>query len=170
MYPVGARLRHYSGSAWVVLVWDEASGDYTIRCVVGTERPGWRGGEKEGATRTVHAEYLENPSSWRRECACGCGTVIDHLRPNAIYANRACNTRAWRAREGIVGYRAVKRSQRPKKSGRQVSYKKAEKFVRISLSGASPELAAHVLRALAMALPDRQRALLATREQREETT
>lgn len=94
------------------------------------------------------------------------------MRSNARYASRACRTRDWKRRRGITGIRYVKASQNAKSgpSGCQVSYKKAETFVRISLSGASPELAAHVLRALRMALPDRQRALLGAREQREETT
>lgn len=92
------------------------------------------------------------------------------MRSNARYASRACRTRDWKRRRGITGIRYVKASQNGKVSGCQVSYKKAETFVRVSLSGASPELAAHVLRALAMALPDRQRAILAAREQREETT
>lgn len=168
-YPVGARLRHCCGSAWVVLAQDETSGDYTVRCVVGTERPGWTGGDKEGTTRVFHADYLENPSSWRRECACGCGTVIDDLRPNAIYANRACNTRAWRDREGIVGYKAVKRSQRPKSSGKQVSYRKAVLALALDYQReGKPWLhaVAKAERVLQQALSDRQRAQLESRQRK----
>lgn len=89
----------------------------------------------------------------------------------AIYCSDACRASAWRAKYPNGRQNGTERLSRAarKRSGCQVSYKKAETFVRVSLSGASPELAAHVLRALAMALPDRQRAILAAREQREET-
>jgi hypothetical protein len=168
-YPVGARLRHCCGSVWVVQVQDEGTGDYTATCVVGTERPGRIGGGKEGSTQVFHAEYLENPSSWYRECACGCGRLLEGMRPNAIYASRACNTRAWKGREGIVGYRAVKRSRRPKKSGLQVSYRKAVLALALDYQckGSSWRSAiARAERVLGEALSDRQRTLLHAREER----
>lgn len=103
-----------------------------------------------------------------RLCACGCGRSLEGKRRNSRYASSACRTRDWKDRRGIVGVRYVKASQngKSKPSGCQVSYKKAETFVRISLSGASPELAAHVLRALRMALPERQLARLQAREEK----
>jgi hypothetical protein len=45
---------------WEV-VEDRASsrwGDYVIRCVVGTVREGWLGGEEAGKSMVAHGEYM----------------------------------------------------------------------------------------------------------------
>lgn len=61
-YPQGQFLRHHGGSVWKVI--GEQGGDYVIRCVVGTKREGWIGGEEEGVARTVHPDYLHG-DGWR---------------------------------------------------------------------------------------------------------
>lgn len=58
-WPVGQRLRHHAGSEWEV-VEDRGGplGDYLIRCVVGTKREGWIGGEEAGREMVAHGEYM----------------------------------------------------------------------------------------------------------------
>lgn len=65
-YKPGDRLRHHAGSTWEVVSRD-CNGGYTIKCLVGTVRPGWRGGEVEGTIRPgFHAAYLHG-DGWLRE-------------------------------------------------------------------------------------------------------
>lgn len=61
----GTELRHHAGSTWRVC-FDHIDGDYTIRCIVGTVRPGFIGGETEGTIRRVHADYLHG-NGWKSE-------------------------------------------------------------------------------------------------------
>lgn len=63
-YPEQARLQHHAGSAWEV-VRSLPDGDYRIRCVTGTRRTGWVGGEPVGEVRDVHADYLHG-DGWTR--------------------------------------------------------------------------------------------------------
>lgn len=59
------RLRHHGGSVWRVIR-STPNGDYRIRCIVGTVKEGWIGGEVEGTVRQVHADYLHG-DGWYRE-------------------------------------------------------------------------------------------------------
>jgi hypothetical protein len=119
-----------------------------------------------------------------RFCACGCGCSLEGMRSNARYASRACRTRDWKRRRGITGIRYVKASQNGGRSGRQLTQRKAERAVETALLQQRLEARhgplngrAYVLNDYQLAgevvreqLPARQRAILAAREQREETT
>lgn len=159
-FPVGATLRHHAGSIWRVeqrLAGDWGAG-YEIRCLEGASADD---------TRQVWHDYLHSESGWQRVCACGCWTPVGHLRLNAIYANRACNTRAWRDREGIVGYKAVKRSQRPKSSGVQLPFLRTALNTHLRLiERGFPVTLPEVEEWLAESASDSQRAQLHAREQR----
>lgn len=75
-YEVSQCLRHHAGSLWEIIEadlpgdgsWGEGmcllAGDYRIRCVEGTVREGFIGGEVEGNVRRVHADYLHG-DGWR---------------------------------------------------------------------------------------------------------
>jgi hypothetical protein len=56
-YPPGTRLCHHAGSVWEV-VGQQVNGDYWIRCVLGSRRPGFIGGEDAGRETAVHPDYL----------------------------------------------------------------------------------------------------------------
>lgn len=62
-FPRNARLQHHAGSVWEVIR-HVPSGNYRIRCIVGTVRAEWIGGEVEGSIRQVHADYLHDSTGW----------------------------------------------------------------------------------------------------------
>lgn len=64
-YPHGTRLRHHAGSVWQI-VDHVPDGNYWIRCVTGTTRPDWIGGETEDTVREVHPDYLHG-DGWTKE-------------------------------------------------------------------------------------------------------
>jgi len=67
-YEKGTCLRHHAGSTWEVLGLNIHC-DYKIRCITGTVKPGWIGGEVEGTERTVHPEYLHGDGWYPEEVA-----------------------------------------------------------------------------------------------------
>ena len=64
-YENGTRLRHHGGSTWEVLCLNIHC-DYKIRCIKGTVKEGWIGGEVEGREMTAHPDYLHG-DGWMRE-------------------------------------------------------------------------------------------------------
>lgn len=65
VYAIGTHLRHHGGSLWEVTGCNESTGDYGIKCLVGTAKPGRIGGEVTGTVRSqVHADYLHG-DGWR---------------------------------------------------------------------------------------------------------
>ena len=64
-YPRKTRLRHHAGSLWEIIRYAE-DGDYRIRCIEGTIREGYIGGEVEGRAVQVHADYLHG-DGWTLE-------------------------------------------------------------------------------------------------------
>lgn len=64
--PNKTRLRHHAGSVWQVIRYVPDEDDYRIRCVVGTVREGFIGGEVEGTVRQVHGDYLRG-DGWTTE-------------------------------------------------------------------------------------------------------
>jgi hypothetical protein len=108
-----------------------------------------------------------------RVCACGCGEPA-LPRKDARYASRACKTRDWKRRHGIVGYRAVKVSRRRKSSGLQAAHGRVRHQMKILLILVAPHLGPERIDSLADAyaansLSVRQRAELHAREQRSKT-
>jgi hypothetical protein len=102
-----------------------------------------------------------------RFCRCGCGASLEGMRESAVYASASCRTRAWKAREGITGYRAVKASQNARASGLQVSYRKAVEALAdfVAVEGIDRAKAiAEAERILRLGLSDRQRAALERRD------
>jgi hypothetical protein len=83
-------------------------------------------------------------------------------RPTAIYASDACRARGWKERTSYVDPRRANgaNGKQRRRSGVQVSYYKAFKVL-MSETGLYDE---EIERALKMALPERQRALLEQRE------
>jgi len=69
VYAIGTRLRHHAGSLWEVTGHNELTGDYGIKCLIGTVREGLIGGEVAGSVRSgIHADYLHG-DGWRVEMA-----------------------------------------------------------------------------------------------------
>jgi hypothetical protein len=66
-YKRGQYLRHHGGSVWRVMS-QKADGCYRIRCVIGTTREGWIGGETAGTVCECHANYLHG-DGWTRDAA-----------------------------------------------------------------------------------------------------
>lgn len=60
IWHVGQRLRHPAGSEWELVEHVGGEGDdWRGRCVVGTVRAGYVGGEAEGKEQVFHREYMD---------------------------------------------------------------------------------------------------------------
>src|ERR1700761_9438286 len=77
-WPVGQHLRHHAGSVWTV-VEDRGGryGDYLIRCVIGTKRRGWIGGEEAGRETVAHGDYMHRHGWTPIDDVCLCGHGFD---------------------------------------------------------------------------------------------
>jgi hypothetical protein len=134
----------------------------------------------------VSGEPGPNPSGL---CICGCKRSLAGKRTDALWFSRACAVRWARENPGKSLYAAhsankgrTKKIRRPFERGVQVSFHKAVEAAsaavihgalqHITLPVDQKRLTAREIAELHLrgALPDRQRALLAAREQREETT
>jgi hypothetical protein len=99
-------------------------------------------------------------------CDCGCGRPREG---RSAYASDACRARAWKARHnyGPQKPRKSRTNGNPKRSGRQISYRKAVEVLAAHLAAeefhwceSDDEWYAVAERWLADALPERQRARL----------
>lgn len=92
----------------------------------------------------------------------GCENQLDEMHGGARYCSNACKTAAWRDRTGyrLLGVRKPSQTRKSRRSGRQVSYRKAVEALAgdYIAMGMLPSVAAQrAVRVLAPTLPERQR-------------